>query len=83
MTVHRKEAWPGRTCAWCGKPGGTCMSVLKARCDRAGVKLRGRSQRYFHPGRCVELARKACDKGETAWRKAAAEQSDSLTVKEG
>lgn len=55
---------PGRKCAWCGKAGGSCMSLLKARCDRAGVKLKGKSQRYFHPGSCVNKTRLACDRAE-------------------
>jgi hypothetical protein len=60
------EAWLGRHCGWCGKPGGTAMSQLKAWCDRMGVKLEGKSQRYFHPGRCVTNARLACEKAERA-----------------
>lgn len=56
----------GRTCGWCGKPGGTCSSMLKARCDRAGVKLQGESQRYFHGGSCTTKVRAACEKAERA-----------------
>ncbi len=45
------------------------MSILKARCDAAGVKLKGDSQRYFHGGRCADRARDACTRAERRQRR--------------